>query len=154
MNQLIFISFSTVEDDYHASIALQDVLSSNFDIETSLKDASNVYRSSLQRISKLLSSRADLINQHQIIPARLIWNIGDQIFSLNENLAVINFQIDNLYSHLIRDLNLNRKWLEKVVILRRYIPTIELLPENINWGWFEKGTRKKIYMIWSQNSKK
>ena len=68
-----------------------------------------------------------------------------QYLILNDNLSKIDLQIDNTYYHLVRDLGVNRKWLEKVVIFRRYIQQIELIPETAIWGSFEKGTRSESY---------
>jgi hypothetical protein len=77
------------------------------------------------------------------VSARLIWELGDKIFSLRYDLMEIGLQLDGVYDHLFRDLNVKTKWLEKVVILRRYLTKKELIPESLNWGRLEKGTSKK-----------
>jgi len=70
------------------------------------------------------------------------------------NLYKLNLQIDNLYYHLTRDLNINRKWLEKVIIFRRYISDQEFIPESALWGTFEKGTKKKSLALINNYSRK
>ena len=79
---------------------------------------------------------------HTPTPARKIWELGDAIFKLNEELERVSLQIDGLYEHLVRDLTVKRKWLEKVIIFRRHLPDDNLIPESLNWGRCEKGTRK------------
>ena len=76
------------------------------------------------------------------LPARFIWRLGNTIFQLVDDLQKDGFQLDGVYEHLSRDLVVKRKWLEKVIILRRYISKEDLIPETLNWGKCEKGTRK------------
>jgi len=57
-------------------------------------------------------------------------------------LAELSLEIDDVYKHLVRDLGAKRKWLEKAIIFRRYLPTQDLIPQSLNWGRCEKGTRR------------
>jgi len=139
---LINVSFIKSENDYIASVSMSEFLSSSVDLEPALKHASEVYKSSIEQMDSLIDDIQANRRKKVLLPARKIWKLGDSIFNLVNNLEVLGFQLDNLYEHLERDLNVKRKWLEKVIILRRYLPDIEIIPSSLNWGKCEKGTRR------------
>jgi hypothetical protein len=58
-------------------------------------------------------------------------------------------EIEDLYAHLVRDVGAKRKWLEKAIILRRYVPREDMIPADLNWGRIEKGTRRAAEKIFS-----
>ncbi|MHA1882238.1 MAG: hypothetical protein ACTSUO_04255 [Candidatus Thorarchaeota archaeon] len=122
-------------------------MSNNQDIESLLKDASKVYGSCISRISSMLDAINELRKKRIPISARQIWEIGDYIFKLVSELEKLTLQIDGIYDHLERDLGVKRKWLEKVIILRRYIQDKDRIPNSLNWGKCEKGTRRKAELI-------
>jgi len=147
MNQLTFISFETSQQGVKASLSVQGIMNIEGDVEPVMYQAVQFYEKALGEIRALLHQRKQLQKSRKRIPARLIWRIGDVIFKLNDNLSEIGLQIDNTYYHLTRDLAVKRKWIEKVVVLRRYVQDVELIPESANWGTFEKGTRKKAQLL-------
>jgi hypothetical protein len=147
MNQLAFITFDVSQQGIKTSISMQGLLTIEGDLDTIITRATHVYEEALGEMSGLLREREQLISNRKRVPARLIWRIGDVIFRLNDDLMKLNLQIDDTYRHLTRDLVLKRKWLEKVVILRRYIPQHDLIPEVATWGAFEKGTRRKAQAL-------
>ena len=55
--------------------------------------------------------------------------------------------MDSIYAHLTRDLDVKRKWLEKVIIFRRYIQEEAAIPKAAYWGMFEHGTRRKAEQL-------
>jgi len=147
MNQFAFITFDVSQQGIKTSLSMQGLLTVEGDLDTIIAQATYIYEKALGEMSVLLREREHLYKSRKRIPARLIWRIGDVIFRLNDDLAKLNLQIDSTYRHLIRDLKLKRKWLEKVVIFRRYIPQIDLIPEMATWGAFEKGTRRKAQAL-------
>jgi len=147
MNQLAFITFDVSQQGIKTSLSMQGLSTIEGDLDTIITRATHVYEEALGEMSGLLREREQLISNRKRVPARLIWRIGDVIFRLNDDLAKLNLQIDDTYRHLTRDLELKRKWLEKVVILRRYIPQIDLIPDTATWGAFEKGTRRKAQSL-------
>jgi hypothetical protein len=147
MNQSPFISFETSQQGIRATLSMQGIINIEGDVESVINQATEIYKSALNEMKDLLFKREGLQKDRIRIPARLIWQIGDAIFRLNDDLLKIDLQIDNTYYHLVRDLGVNRKWLEKVVIFRRYIQHKELIPETATWGSFEKGTRKKVQLL-------
>jgi len=147
MNQLAFITFDVSQQGIKTSLSMQGILTIEGDLDTIIARATHIYKEALGEMSVLLKEREQLISNKKRVPARLIWRIGDVIFRLNDDLAKLNLQIDDTYRHLIRDLELKRKWIEKVVILRRHIPQLDLIPEMATWGAFEKGTRRKAHAL-------
>ncbi len=111
--------------------------------EILLLKATKIYSSSINRINSVLMEIRKYRENRMPIPARLIWKIGDIIFMLRDDLKHIGLQLDGLYDHLTRDLKVKRKWLEKVIILRRYVSDKNLIPKSLNWGSLEKGTGRK-----------
>jgi len=142
-----FVSFKRDKGEYKTFIAINGFFSSSGDLESLLNKAAIIYGS---YISKMLAS-VDVIDvfrsNRRPLPARKIWQLGDIIFQLVDELSQLSLQIDGIYDHLGRDLNVKRKWLEKVIIFRRCIPEEGMIPEHLNWGKCEKGTRRKAELI-------
>jgi len=102
-----------------------------------------IYKDIIRNMASIIDNMKEYKEERKPIPARLVWEFGDYIFKLKIMLEAIELQINDLYGHIVRDLKLKRKWLEKVVIFRRYLTKKSLIPESLNWGKFEKGTRRK-----------
>lgn len=140
--QLILVSFKPERGKYTPSIPLSQFLTSEKDVETVLNKVTSLYQKSIDSMKEIIKEIENYRATRKPLPARIIWRLGDQIFRLVEDLNKEGFQLDGVYEHLSRDLNAKRKWLEKVIILRRYIPKQNLIPETLNWGRCEKGTRR------------
>ena len=121
---------------------MADFIDRSLNLETFLKKASNVYEDYIKNMLIIVSEIQSLRKARCLIPARKIWELGDLIFKLTGKMETLSLQIDGLYDHLVRDLHAKRKWLEKVIVLRRYLPRKTLIPKELNWGQCEKGTRK------------
>ena len=109
MSQLTFISFETTQQGIKASLSMQGMIDIDGDLEIVVNRAVDIYKDSLSEMKNLLQEREKFQEVRKRIPARLIWQIGDAVFRLNDNLSKNNFQIDNTYHHLVRDLGVNRK---------------------------------------------
>jgi hypothetical protein len=123
-------------------MSLEEVLSTSSDLERLTQQATRLYTQSIEMLSPILDDIRSRRMQRRIIPASLVWRVGDMVFSLKADLSRLDLEIDGLYEHLMRDLGVKRKWLEKAIILRRYVPDVAAIPENASWGSFEKGTRR------------
>ena len=141
-NDLILVSFKPNEEHFMAFLLIEQFLSSERDLEPVLKEASQSYEHSIKRMRCAVDEINTIRNERKLLPARTIWKLGNLIFDLVKNLESLSLQIDGLYDHLVRDLNVKRKWLEKVIIFRRYLPNQFAIPESLNWGRCEKGTRR------------
>ena len=141
-NDLILVSFKPNEEQFMAFLLMEQFLSSERDLEPVLKEASQSYEHSIKRMRCAVDEINTIRNERKLLPARTIWKLGNLIFDLVKNLESLSLQIDGLYDHLVRDLNVKRKWLEKVIIFRRYLPNQFAIPESLNWGRCEKGTRR------------
>lgn len=141
-NKLAFVSFQPSNEQFTAFLPVEELISSQMDLAEVLNEASLIYGHSVTKMRSLVAEIESLRLNHELVPARKIWQLGDAIFELKDNLEKLSLQIDGLYSHLIRDLCVKRKWLEKVVIFRRYLPNQGVIPELLNWGRCEKGTRR------------
>jgi len=145
--ELSFISFEPSAERFKAYLALESLASSTANPEVLLEEASLLYGKSITRLRHLLSQVERIRNSGRVIPARKIWDIGNEIFKLTKDMAKLSVQIDDLYAHLLRDLQVNRKWLEKVITFRRYLPQKKYIPPSLNWGKCEKGTRRVAELL-------
>ena len=101
-------------------------------------------------IAKMLQlcARLDMLRREKKrTPALLIWELGDAIFAMRSELSSAGLELDDVYAHLTRDLDARRKWLEKVIVFRRYVHQKKAIPAAAYWGRFEKGTRRKAEQL-------
>ena len=141
-DELVFVSFKKDQEKFIPYVPMQHIFSSDRDIEVVLADAAQLYKHSILEMQATVTEINTFRNKHSLLPASKIWRLGNLIFNLVESLERLSLQIDGIYEHLVRDLNVKRKWLEKVIIFRRYIPDEHVIPELLNWGRCEKGTRR------------
>ena len=141
-DKLAFVAFEPRNGQFVAFLSMEGLLLGETDPELVLREAANVYQRSITRLSFLIAEIQTWRARRKLIPARQVWHVGDSIFELTSGLEKLSLQIDGLYDHLARDLGAKRKWLEKAIILRRYLPDEESIPRSLNWGRCEKGTRR------------
>lgn len=140
--KVAFVSFQPNDERFTAFLPIEELISSQVDLAEVLNEASFIYGQSVTKMRSLVREIESLRLNHKLVPARKIWQLGDAIFELKGNLEKLSLQTDGLYDHLVRDLLVKRKRLEKVVIFRRYLPKQDVIPESLNWGRCEKGTRR------------
>lgn len=136
------VHFQPKDGTFVAMVPMDALLSGDFDLDNTLTEASRRYVTLVTDMRSKLNDIKRLRSAHIPVPARSIWALGDAIFKLNQAMSELTLQIDSLYSHLSRDLSVKRKWLEKVVIFRRYLAQQKTVPPGLNWGRCEKGTRR------------
>jgi len=141
-DRLVFVSFEPRDGQFEAFMSVEGLLSTESDPHLMLQEAAALYQRSVWRMGSLVADIQARRAARQLVPARKVWQLGDAIFELRDELARLSLQVNDVYGHLVRDLGVKRKWLEKVVILRRYVPVLEAVPETLNWGRCEKGTRR------------
>jgi len=145
-DELAFVSFEKSSEGFKGSLSLQN-LSSVSEFEKTITKAEEIYEQYIQTIKNTLAEIYRLRRHRLPGSARMAWELGDTIFRLTTDLKNLGLQIDGLYDHLLRDTGANKKWLEKVIILRRYVPERDLIPESLTWTYFEKSTRRKAENI-------
>jgi len=128
-------------------LSLDDAFLHDSDLASLLECAARIYQSQVSALAARLAIISEMRRNHVKVPARLVWDVGQDMFTLEERLSAIGLQVDGMYEHLTRDLDVKRKWLEKAVILRRYVPERDSIPAKLNWGRCEKGTRRVAVLI-------
>ncbi|MCJ7510980.1 MAG: hypothetical protein MUP14_08875 [Dehalococcoidia bacterium] len=141
-DKLAFVAFEPTNGQFVALLSMQGLVSGQGDPELVLRKAAKVYERATMTMKSVIAEIQACRADGKLVPARKIWRLGDAIFELTSQLQELSLQIDRLYDHLVRDLGAKRKWLEKAIIFRRYLPDEALVPESLNWGRCEKGTRK------------
>lgn len=140
--KLAFVSFEPSNEQFRAFLPMEELLLGDDDLEFKLKEALKVYQRSIVKMRNLVKEIQTFRDNRKLLPARKVWELGDAIFELQHELNKLSLQLDSLYDHLVRDLGVKRKWLEKVIIFRRYLPNENVIPQSLNWGRCEKGTRQ------------
>ena len=140
-NTLSFVYFEPRDGQFRAFLTMEDIITGREDPEVVLNQVAELYEKAIKEMRSLVAEIQDMRTHRKIIPARKVWKVGSAIFQLGKDLEKFSLQVDGLYDHLVRDLGVKRKWLEKVVIFRRYLPEQEAIPDSLNWGRCEKGTR-------------
>ena len=144
---LSFISFEPKEGKFSAFLPIETAIKKGGNLESELTKSTKIYEDSIFQMRCILREIQQTKLNKKLVPAYQIWHLGDAIFSLINKLEVFSFQLDGLYNHLVRDLGVKRKWIEKVIIFRRYIPDEKIISRKLNWGIFEKGTRRKAEQL-------
>lgn len=144
---LSFIGFIPEHEKFKGSLSLDAAFDSESDPQTLIKKSEMVYQKYIESMRLVIKDLGEMKSKRLRIPASKIWVLGDNIFLLKKNLENLGLQVDDLYMHLIRDLGVKRKWLEKVVILRRYVIDKNFIPKESNWGMFDKSTAKKARLL-------
>jgi hypothetical protein len=140
--KLSFISFEPINKSFRAYLSMEEFILGKNDSELTIRKAVKVYENSLTEMRTFIKEIQGFRTNRTLLPARKIWLLGNAIFELQDNLSQLFLQLDGLYDHLVRDLGVKRKWLEKVIIFRRYLPDENAIPQSLNWGRCEKGTRR------------
>ena len=141
--KLAFITIEPKNTDYIAYLSMEGSLIIEKDPAIISEIAIIIYKDTIHNMASIINNMKQYKKERKPIPARLVWRLSNYIFKLKMMLEAIELEISDLYGHIGRDLELKRKWLEKVVTFRRYLPKESLIPESFNWGKFEKGTRRK-----------
>ena len=142
-----FVSFEPIDNSFRGYLSIEATLREEKEPELLLNKAEKIYETKIKNMRSLIAAINTAKANHKPISARKIWTIGNSIISLKNELSIIGLELDGIYDHLVRDLSVKKKWLEKLVILRRYLPNKSLIPELLNWGRIEKGTRRKAIKL-------
>lgn len=137
-----FVTIEPMDCQFTALLSIEGLLSLEGDPESLLKKAAELYERTIIEMRSLIAEMQAYRAHRKPIPARMMWKLGDTIFQLRDGLEALSLQLDDVYRHLVRDLGVKRKWLEKAIIFRRYLPSEDLIPQSLNWGRCEKGTRR------------
>ena len=142
IDKLAFVSFEPIDKRFRAYLSMEEFILSDKNPELTIKKAVKIYEDSIMKMRTFIKEIQDFRNNRKLLPAHKVWQLGNAIFELQYNLSKLYLQLDGLYDHLVRDLGVKRKWLEKVIIFRRYLPDENAIPQSLNWGRCEKGTRR------------
>ena len=142
MKEPTFVAFVPKEEGFIASVPMEqlDALGSN--PEAILEQAGSKYQSAISDMRSLLAELDSLKAKRTPIPASKVWELGDAVLALLNDLERSSMELDNLYEHLARDLGMNEKRLGTVITFRRHLSDKELIPESLKWSQCEKNARK------------
>ena len=146
-DDLAFVSMEPDGGAFIACLAMESALSAKAHLEKLLQKAAEVYHEAVSAMRTLVGKMRERRLHRKPVPARMVWELGHRIFRLKSALAKLSLQLDDLYSHLTRDLRVKRMWLEKVIIFRRYLPKKGLIPRNLGWGRCSRTPRRAAQLL-------
>lgn len=128
------LTFEPREDAYIASLSLRDLHSAPHDIDRRLNEAAYVYSDAIEKMRTILEENERLRKENRVVPAVLMWDLGNTIFELLDTVSSRGFEVEDLYTHLVRDLGVSKSTLKRVISARRHIPNRKMLAPDISWG--------------------
>jgi len=143
----LFVSFRFVGDECIAAVPLEYIQQGIITKGTDLKGIARIYKKKIIELKNMLKIIELNKSQKIALSSLLMWDFGDKILSLVDSINSKNFEIDNLYEHLIRDLDRKRMWLEKVIIFRRNLPNRQLIPHDLKWSVCRDAPKKSAESI-------
>jgi hypothetical protein len=129
----IFVSFRMVDNDYVAAVPIDSIKTGQISKESELKAVTKIYQKQIIALKKIIEDIESDKSKKISITAAKMWKLGDIILELIEMIGEKNFEIDNLYEHLSRDLDRKKDWLSKAIIFRKYLPSEQLIPSGLKW---------------------
>jgi len=150
---MIGIIFKPKKDFFQASISIHDMNNLLGNTNDLLEKSSSIYISVLEKMKRIIEKNNNRRKAGKFVPAKLMWKLGDEIFSLVNKLAEDNLELEDLYGHLKRDLKISRSSIEKVIIFRRYIPICSNIPPNLNWGSVRESPKKNAFKILNERKR-
>lgn len=132
-NGPIFVSFGIMDNEFIAAIPLDHIKTGAITKESELKAVAKIYKNQIIAIKKIIENLESDKSKKITLTASKMWKLGDKIFELIEMIGKKNFEIDNLYEHLIIDLGRKKDWLKKAIIFRKNLPDEKLIPNGLKW---------------------
>ena len=156
MDRIAFVAFEPREDGYVASVPIEQLDALGDHPEEVMREASKTYIHSIEAMGLLLDDLDRVKVSRTPIPAQKVWEFGDAVFRLVESLAYLSLEIDGLYEHLMRDLEidkgrLGRYRMTRAITFRRYLVNKDLIPASLDWRRCEKNARKTAEQLASKS---
>ncbi len=121
--------------EFTGSVSLQDFVENGIrrnNLSSQTKKAAANYQKFIQECKIIIDrvKRGVSINQASL---KDMWSLGNKIRRFTNGLEKDGFYLNGLYQHLMRDLQVSRDLLEKVIIFRSYFSDRSLIPNNMVW---------------------
>ncbi len=138
----IWVYFLQTGKGYIASTSLDKfgVLSDN--VQNLLIKAGKIYERHIKKMLALYRERNLLKAKGKVIKPALMWEIGDEIFSMLEELKKLGIGVEDLYGSLSRDLNVSKSTIKRLISLRRYFRSKNEIPAGLSWGKMKDAPKK------------
>ena len=120
---------------YRATISFQKAIDGPFSTQK-LIEIQNSYSTIIDDCKKkLLTLKNNRTNRSN---PQFQWEIANKIFLFVKKLEDDEYIFANFTDAMIRDLELSQTYVNKLLTLRRYYPSVELLNTNINWSKYRE----------------
>ena len=146
MTQIGFVAFEPRNGGFIASVPMEQLEWLGDHPEEILNEASQTYARSVEEMRAILDDLDGFKAKRTPIPAQTIWEFGDAVFRLVAKLGNSFLELDGLYEHLMRDLEIDNGRLGKyrmtrAVTFRRYLEDKGRIPDSLDWRQCEKNAR-------------
>ena len=130
---LAAIEFKQQSGAYRGSVALSELALLPDDPAETMRTVTAIYESALDEIYKWQQETQALRHSKTPLSARMAWLLGDIVYRLESDLEQHSCRIDRLYDHLAQHAG-TPGWLGSFCTFRRYVGSLESIPENLKWN--------------------
>jgi len=146
-NKSLFVSYRLIDNGCIAAVPLDYIQKGIVTKDKELQVLARIYKDYIFILREMLGKMELKKSKKIALPSLLMWDFGDKILALVNAINNKNFEIDNLYEHLIRDLGRKKGWLKKIIIFRRNLPERQLIPPDLNWATCKDAPKKSAELI-------
>jgi len=123
------------EPKFIGSVSLQEFMEDRVkrgNLNNQTKEVAKKYEKLIEECKTIINKvkKGDSINQASL---KDMWSLGDKVHRFTNSLKKDGFYLNGLYEHLVRDLQVSRDLLEKVIIFRSHFPNHSLIPKEMLW---------------------
>jgi len=132
------------EPKFIGSISLQEFMENRVkrgNLNNQTKKVAKEYEKLIEECKTIINKvkKGDSTNQASL---KDMWNLGDKIHRFTSSLKKDGFYLSGLYEHLVRDLQVSRDLLKRVIIFRSHFPNQGLIPKDMLWKEVRDAPRK------------
>ena len=144
MGAYFFVSFEKKRGGFVGYLSMESLSNDEMDHKQVILDAVNTYSNFVRYANRKIHDLEREKKQRSYIRARSIWQLGNRIVRLVNDLKIMDLEIDDLYAHLTRDLDKTRTWLSRVITFRTYMDNQKDIPKEAKWSQFVESPRKNV----------
>ena len=138
LGNYVWVAFKQRGNSYQASSTVGDLAWFRKDPAETMRAATDVYIAALREISQWQEEVKELRRARTPLPARKAWELGNVIHKLNETLASLGCQLENMYEHFEFHAGLKSRRLNPYVMFRHYVDDKNAIPAGLKWSKIEK----------------
>ena len=118
---------------YRGSTPIGDLALLGNDPAETMRTVTVIYKEALREIREWRRTAALLQSVRKPMFAECAWHLGDIVHRLESSLQAHGCRLDGLYEHLERHAGVSPKWISPFVTFRRYVASVDKIPDGLKW---------------------